>query len=174
MKKNKEEFIIKCKTNFSEKGRPFKGKDVSKENYKMWVADANVMFRDALLASKYGLSLPRRAEITHGAIERMLKAMIVKEYGKEIPVHEVAKLYDVIKSDLARELNEIDYKSLRLLDSMYISDRYPRKGRVYKEYLIELGVQALLNLKTIIDESLGLSKRAQLYCNTLSIVSPSL
>lgn len=50
---------------------------------------------------------------------------------------------------------------MRLLDSMYISDRYPRKGRVYKEYLIELGVQALLNLKTIIDESLGLSKRAQ-------------
>lgn len=52
------------------------------------------MIRDAILANKVGLSYPRQMEMIHGAIERILKAYIIKEYGIEVLVHETKVIYD--------------------------------------------------------------------------------
>ena len=56
--------------------------------YKHWKADSNVMMRDAILANKVGISYPRQLELIHGAIERILKSLIIRKYGLEVPVHE--------------------------------------------------------------------------------------
>ncbi|MDU5723965.1 MAG: hypothetical protein E6Z86_17785 [Clostridium butyricum] len=104
MKELIEKFILECRTNKSGKLKRFKPNCVSRETYKFWKADSNVMMRDALFANKIGISYPRQLEMVHGAIERILKSFIIKEYGIEIPVHETKVIYDSIKNELNTEI----------------------------------------------------------------------
>lgn len=82
-----ERFTLQCRTNKSGKLKKFKPNCVNKKLYKFWKADSNVIIRDAILANKAELSYPRQLEMIHGAIERILKSYIIKEYGIEILVH---------------------------------------------------------------------------------------
>ena len=111
-----EKFTLECRTNKSDKLKKFKPKSVSKETYKFWKADSNVMVRDAILANKIGISYPRQLEMIHGAIERIIKAFIIKEYGIEVLVHETRAIYDYIRNDLSFEISKEDYATLNSLD----------------------------------------------------------
>ena len=78
-----------------------------------------------------------------------------------MPVHETRVIYDAIKEDLPNQLNQIDYNTLKLLDSKYILDRYPVENRFYSEEMIEMGFEVLLNINRLVEDSLELSKRAK-------------
>ena len=78
-----------------------------------------------------------------------------------MPVHETRVIYDAIKEDLPKQLNQIDYNTLKLLDSKYILDRYPVENRFYSEEMIEMGFEVLLNINRLVEDSLELSKRAK-------------
>ena len=97
-----ERFTLECRTNKVGKYKRFKPNCIKKENYKFWSADANVMVRDAILANKIGISYPRQLEMVHGAIERILKSFVIKEYGIELLVHEISSIYDAIKEEIGR------------------------------------------------------------------------
>ena len=157
----RERFTLECRTNKSTKVKIFKPNSINKEMYKHWKADSNVMMRDAILANKVGISYPRQLELIHGSIERILKSLIIRKYGLEVPVHETRVIYDAIKEDLPKELNQIDYNTLKLLDSKYILDRYPVENRFYSEEMIEMGFEVLLNINRLVEDSLELSKRAK-------------
>lgn len=157
-----ERFTLECRTNKLGKLKKFKPKNIKKEKYKIWKADANVMLRDAILANKAGLSYPRQLELIHGTIERILKTFVIKRCGIELSVHETAIIYDAIKKDLVDELRNEDYFTLRMLDSKFIIDRYPVDNRFYEYEMIEDGFEALININKIVDESLKLSKRAKI------------
>lgn len=161
MKNLIERFTLECRTNKSGKLKKLKPNCVNKELYKFWKADSNVMVRDAILANKAGLSYPRQIEMIHGAIERILKSYIIKEYGIEILVHETRVIYDSIKSDFKVEIEKDDYDTLKLLDNNFILYRYPTANRFYNEDMIDSAFQALINVNTLIEESLNLSNRAK-------------
>ncbi|MPQ44988.1 hypothetical protein [Clostridium tarantellae] len=157
-----ERFTLECRTNKSGKLKKFKPKNINKEKYKIWKADANVMLRDAILANKAGLSYPRQLELIHGTIERILKTFVIQRYGIKLSVHETAIIYDAIKKDLVENLRNEDYFTLRMLDSKFIIDRYPVDNRFYEYEMIEDGFEVLININKIVDESLELSKRAKI------------
>ena len=113
------------------------------------------MIRDAVLAN------PRQMEMIHGAIERILKAYIIKEYGIEVLVHETRVIYDSIKCDFNVEINKEDYDTLKLLDTNFILYRYPTANRFYNEDMIDSAFKVLVNLNTLVEESLNLSNRAK-------------
>lgn len=156
-----ERFTLECRTNKSGKFKSFKPNTIKKEIYKLWKADSNVMLRDAVLANKIGISYPRQLELIHGAIERILKSFVIKEYGIELLVHETTVIYDVIKEDLVIEISESDYKSLKLLDANFIINRYPTEDRFYTEDMIDNSFKVLINLNNLIDDALNLSNRAK-------------
>lgn len=60
----------------------------------------------------------------HGAIERILKSFIIKEYGIELLVCEIRTIYDSIKNELRLEITKEDYTTLRLLDAICEYFRY--------------------------------------------------
>lgn len=161
MKELIERFTLECRTNKSGKLKKFKPKYVNKESYKFWKADSNVMIRDAILANKIGISYPRQLEMVHGSIERILKSFIIKEYGIEILVHETRTIYDSIKDDLSIEISKDDYATLNLLDNNFILYRYPTENRFYNEDMIDRAFEVLVNINSLIEEALKLSKRAK-------------
>ncbi len=120
------------------------------------------MIRDSILANKVGLSYLRQMEMIHGAIERILKAYIIKEYGIEVLVHETKVIYDSIKCDFNLEINKEDYDTLKLLDTNFILYRYPTSNRFYNEDMIDLAFKVLVNLNTLVEEELNLSNRAKI------------
>ena len=156
-----EKFTLECRTNKSDKLKKFKPNSVSKETYKFWKADSNVMVRDAILANKIGISYPRQLEMIHGAIERILKAFIIKEYGIEVLVHETRAIYDSIRNDLSFEISKEDYATLKLLDNNFILYRYPTENRFYSEDMIDMAFEALVNINSLVENALNLSKRAR-------------
>lgn len=156
-----ERFTLECRTNKSGKLKKFKPKNINKEKYKIWKADANVMLRDAILANKAGLSYPRQLELIHGTVERILKTLVIQKYGIELSVHETAIIYNSIQEDLIEKLRKEDYYTLRMLDSKFILDRYPVDNRFYEYEMIENGFEALININKIVNESLQLSNRAR-------------
>lgn len=155
-----EKFTLECRTNKSGKLKKFKPNCVGKETYKFWKADSNVMMRDALLANRIGISYPRQLEMVHGAIERILKAFIIKEYGIELLVHETKAIYDSIKEDLNVEISKDNYATLSLLDNNFILYRYPTENRFYSEDMIDMAFEALIDINSIVEEALNLSNRA--------------
>ncbi len=155
-----EKFTLECRTNKSGKLKKFKPNYVSKETYKFWKADSNVMMRDALLANKIGISYPRQLEMIHGAIERILKAFIIKKYGIELLVHETKAIYDCIKEELNSEISRDNYSTLSLLDNNFILYRYPTENRFYSEDMIDMAFEALIDINSIVEDSLDLSNRA--------------
>ncbi len=157
-----ERFTLQCRTNKSGKLKKFKPNCVNKELYKFWKADSNVIIRDAILANKAGLSYPRQLEMIHGALERILKSYIIKEYGIEILVHETRVIYDSIKYDFEVEIETDDYDTLKLLDNNFILYRYPTANRFYNEDMIDSAFKTLINLNTLIEEALNLSNRAKI------------
>ena len=157
-----ERFTLQCRTNKSGKLKKFKPNCVNKELYKFWKADSNVIIRDAILANKVGLSYPRQLEMIHGALERILKSYIIKEYGIEILVHETRVIYDSIKYDFEVEIETDDYDTLKLLDNNFILYRYPTANRFYNEDMIDSAFKTLINLNTLIEEALNLSNRAKI------------
>lgn len=156
-----DRFTLECRTNKSGKLKRFKPNNIKKENYKFWKADSNVMVRDAILANKVGISYPRQLEIIHGAVERILKSFIIKEYGIELMVHEARAIYDSIKNDLGSELSKEDYATLKLLDNNFILYRYPTENRFYSEDMIDMAFEVLVNINSLIEECLNLSNRAK-------------
>lgn len=118
------------------------------------------MMRDALLANKIGISYPRQLEMVHGAIERILKAFIIKEYGIELLVHETKAIYDSIKDDLNVEISKDGYSTLGILDNNFILYRYPTENRFYSEDMIDMAFEALIDINSIVEEALKLSNRA--------------
>lgn len=120
------------------------------------------MIRDAILANKVGLSYPRQMEMIHGAIERILKAYIIKEYGIEVLVHETKVIYDSIKCDFNLEINKEDYDTLKLLDTNFILYRYLTANRFYNEDMVDSAFKVLVNLNTLVEEELNLSNRAKI------------
>lgn len=161
MKELIERFTLECRTNKSGKLKKFKPNYVNKESYKFWKADSNVMIRDAILANKIGISYPRQLEMVHGAIERILKSFIIKEYGIELLVHETRTIYDSIKDDFNIEISKEDYATLKLLDNNFILHRYPTENRFYNEDMIDMAFEVLVNINSLIEEALKLSKRAK-------------
>ena len=161
MKELMERFTLECRTNRSGKTKRFKPNCINKEVYKFWKADSNVMVRDAILANKVGVSYPRQLEIIHGAIERILKSFVIKEYGIELLVHETTTIYDSIKQDLTLEINTVDYATLKLLDNNFILYRYPTENRFYSEDMIDMAFEALININSLVEEALNLSNRAK-------------
>lgn len=161
MKELIERFTLECRTNKSGKLKKFKPNYVNKESYKFWKADSNVMIRDAILANKIGISYPRQLEMVHGSIERILKSFIIKEYGIELLVHETRTIYDSIKDDLSIEISKDDYATLNLLDNNFILYRYPTENRFYNEDMIDRAFEVLVNINSLIEEALKLSKRAK-------------
>lgn len=157
-----DRFTLQCRTNKSGKLKKFKPNCVNKELYKFWKADSNVIIRDAILANKAGLSYPRQLEMIHGAIERILKSYIIKEYGIEILVHETRVIYDSIKYDFEVEIETDDYDTLKLLDNNFILYRYPTANRFYNEDMIDSAFKTLINLNTLIEGALNLSNRAKI------------
>ncbi|WP_290458800.1 hypothetical protein [Romboutsia ilealis] len=162
MKNLIDRFTLQCRTNKSGKLKKFKPNCVNKELYKFWKADSNVIIRDAILANKVGLSYPRQLEMIHGALERILKSFIIKEYGIEILVHETRVIYDSIKYDFEVEIETDDYDTLKLLDNNFILYRYPTENRFYNEDMIDSAFKTLINLNTLIEEALNLSNRAKI------------
>lgn len=162
MKNLIDRFTLQCRTNKSGKLKKFKPNCVNKELYKFWKADSNVIIRDAILANKAGLSYPRQLEMIHGALERILKSYIIKEYGIEILVHETRVIYDSIKYDFEVEIETDDYDTLKLLDNNFILYRYPTENRFYNEDMIDSAFKTLINLNTLIEEALNLSNRAKI------------
>lgn len=162
MKNLIDRFTLQCRTNKSGKLKKFKPNCVNKELYKFWKADSNVIIRDAILANKAGLSYPRQLEMIHGALERILKSYIIKEYGIEILVHETRVIYDSIKYDFEVEIETDDYDTLKLLDNNFILYRYPTANRFYNEDMIDSAFKTLINLNTLIEEALNLSNRAKI------------
>ena len=162
MKNLIDRFTLQCRTNKSGKLKKFKPNCVNKELYKFWKADSNVIIRDAILANKAGLSYPRQLEMIHGALERILKSYIIKEYGIEILVHETRVIYDSIKYDFEVEIETDDYDTLKLLDNNFILYRYPTANQFYNEDMIDLAFKTLINLNTLIEEALNLSNRAKI------------
>ena len=162
MKNLIDRFTLQCRTNKSGKLKKFKPNCVNKELYKFWKADSNVIIRDAILANKVGLSYPRQLEMIHGALERILKSFIIKEYGIEILVHETRVIYDSIKYDFEVEIETDDYDTLKLLDNNFILYRYPTENRFYNEEMIDSAFKTLINLNTLIEEALNLSNRAKI------------
>lgn len=161
MKEVIDRFTLECRTNKSGKLKRFKPNNIKRENYKFWKADSNVMLRDAILANKIGISYPRQLEIIHGAIERILKSFVIKEYGIELLVHETRVIYDSIKSDLDSEISLEDYFALKLLDNNFILYRYPSENRFYSEDMIDMAFNVLVNINSLVEESLNLSNRAK-------------
>lgn len=156
-----ERFTLECRTNNSGKLKKFKPNFANKESYKYWKADSNVMIRDAILANKIGISYPRQLEMIHGAIERILKSYILKEYGLEVLVHETSVIYDSISNDLKLGLSKDDYATLKLLDNNFILYRYPTANRFYSEDMIDMSFNALVNINSLVEDALNLSKRAK-------------
>lgn len=154
-------FTLECRTNKSQKLKKFKPNNVKKENYKFWKADSNVMFRDAILANKIGISYPRQLEMIHGTIERILKSFVIKEYGIELLIHETSVIYDSVKFDLGSEISKEDYNALKLLDNNFILYRYPIENRFYSEDMIDIAFKVLVNINSLVEESLNLSNRAK-------------
>lgn len=161
MKELIDRFTLECRTNKSGKLKRFKPNSVRKENYKFWKADSNVMVRDSILANKVGISYPRQLEMIHGAIERILKSFVIKEYGVELLVHETRVIYDSIKDDLGCKISQEDYGALKLLDNNFILDRYPTENRFYSEDMIDMAFEVLVNINSLVEEALNLSKRAK-------------
>lgn len=157
-----DRFTLQCRTNKSGKLKKFKPNCVNKELYKFWKADSNVIIRDAILANKVGLSYPRQLEMIHGALERILKSYIIKEYGIEILVHETRVIYNSIKYDFEVEIETDDYDTLKLLDNNFILYRYPTANRFYNEDMIDSAFKTLINLNTLIEGALNLSNRAKI------------
>lgn len=118
------------------------------------------MMRDALLANRIGISYPRQLEMVHGAIERILKAFIIKEYGIELLVHETKAIYDSIKDDLNVEISKDDYSTLGILDNNFILYRYPTENRFYSKDMIDMAFEDLIDINSIVEEALKLSNRA--------------
>lgn len=156
-----ERFTLECRTNKSGKLKKFKPNNIKKETYKFWKADSNVMIRDAILANKIGISYPRQLEMIHGAVERILKSFIIKEYGIELLVHETRTIYDSIKYDLGSEISKEDYMALKLLDNNFILYRYPTENRFYSEDMIDMAFEVLVNINSLVEDALNLSKRAK-------------
>lgn len=156
-----DRFTLECRTNKSGKLKKFKPNQVNKENYKFWKADSNVMVRDAILANKINISYPRQLEMIHGAIERILKSYIIKEYGIELLVHETKIMYDAIKYDLNNEISKEDYDALKLLDNNFILYRYPSANRFYSEDMIDMAFKVMVNINSLVEGKLNLSKRAK-------------
>lgn len=97
----------------------------------------------------------------HGAIERILKSFIIKEYGIEVLVHETRAIYDAIRDDLSFEISKEDYSTLNLLDNNFILYRYPTQNRFYSEDMIDMAFGALVNINSLVEDALNISKRAQ-------------
>ena len=116
---------------------------------------------NTVLANKIGISYPRQLEMIHGTIERILKSFIIKEYGIEILVHETKTIYDSIKCDLGCEISNENYATLKLLDNNFILYRYPNENRFYSEDMIDMAFDVLVNINSIVEEALNLSKRAK-------------
>lgn len=145
----------------SGKLKKFKPNYVKRESYKFWKADSNVMVRDAILANKISISYPRQLEIIHGAIERILKSYVIKEYGIELLVHETSVIYDAIKNDFHSEISKDDYSALKLLDNNFILFRYSTEERFYSEDMIDMAFEVLVNINSLVEDSLNLSNRAK-------------
>lgn len=156
-----ERFTLECRTNKSHKLKRFKPNNINKEEYKFWKADSNVMIRDAILANKVGVSYPRQLEMVHGAVERILKSFVIKQYGIELLVHEISKIYDAIKLDLGSEISKENYDALRLLDNNFILYRYPTANRFYNEDMIDMAFEVLININSLVEDALKLSNRAK-------------
>lgn len=156
-----DRFTLECRTNKSGKLKRFKPNNIKREKYKFWKADSNVMFRDAILANKIGISYPRQLEMIHGTIERILKSFVIKEYGIELLVHEARVIYDSIKFDLDSEISKEDYFALKLLDNNFILYRYPSENRFYSEDMIDMAFEVLVNINSLVEEALNLSNRAK-------------
>lgn len=118
------------------------------------------MMRDALLANKIGISYPRQLEMVHDSIERILKSFIIKEYGIELLVHETKAIYDSIREELDTEISKENYSTLGLLDNNFILYRYPTENRFYSEDMIDMAFEALIDINSIVENSLNLSNRA--------------
>ena len=114
-----EKFTLECRTNKSGKLKRFKPNFINRESYKFWKADSNVMVRDAILANKVSISYPRQLEMIHGAIERILKSYVIKQYGIELLVHETRTIYDAIKHELGKEISREDYATLKLRKAIF-------------------------------------------------------
>lgn len=156
-----ERFTLECRTNKSKKMKKFKPNNINKEVYKFWKADSNVMVRDAILANKVGVSYPRQLEMVHGAIERILKSFVIKQYGIELLIHETSTIYDAIKLDLGSEISKDNYDALRLLDNNFILYRYPTANRFYNEDMIDMAFEVLININSLVEDALKLSNRAK-------------
>ena len=156
-----ERFTLECRTNKSVKLKKFKPNSIKKNNYRFWKADSNVMFRDAILANKIGISYPRQLEMIHGAIERILKSFVIKEYGIELLVHETKTIYESIRSDLGDKISKDDYATLNLLDNNFILYRYPTENRFYSEGMIDMAFEVLININSLVEDALNLSNRAR-------------
>ncbi|WP_265859395.1 HEPN domain-containing protein [Clostridium botulinum] len=98
--------------------------------------------------------------MVHGAIERILKAFIIKKYGIELLVHETKAIYDSINEELNSEINRDNYSTLSLLDNNFILYRYPTENRFYSEDMIDMAFEALIDINSIVEDSLDLSNRA--------------
>lgn len=156
-----EKFTLECRTNKSGKLKRFKPNFINRESYKFWKADSNVMVRDAILANKVSISYPRQLEMIHGAIERILKSYVIKQYGIELLVHETRTIYDAIKHELGKEISREDYATLNLLDNNFILYRYPTENRFYSEDMIDTAFEALVNINSLVEDAWNLSKRAK-------------
>lgn len=76
-------------------------------------------------------------------------------------VHETRVIYDSISNDLKLGLSKDDYATLKLLDNNFILYRYPTANRFYSEDMIDISFNALVNINSIVEEALNLSKRAK-------------
>lgn len=157
----RERFTLNSRTNKQGKEKVFKPNSVSKENYKLWKADSNVMLRDVILANKVDMSYPRQLELIHGTIERILKTLVIQKYGLEVPIHETRVIYDALKEDLEQTLTIEEYNTLKLLDSKFLLDRYPNFNRYYDYDMVEDGINLLISINNIAEYSLKLSNRAK-------------
>ncbi|MGL5378859.1 HEPN domain-containing protein [Clostridium sp.] len=119
------------------------------------------MVRDAILANTVGVSYPRQLEMVHGAIERILKSFVIKQYGIELLIHETSTIYDAIKLDLGSEISKDNYDALRLLDNNFILYRYPTANRFYNEDMIDMAFEVLININSLVEDALKLSNRAK-------------
>lgn len=156
-----ERFALECRTNKSHKLKKFKPNNINKEEYKFWKADSKIMVRDAILANKIGVSYPRQLEMVHGAVERILKSFVIKQYGIELLVHETSTIYDAIKLDLGSEISKDNYDALRLLDNNFILYRCPTANRFYNEDMIDMAFEVLININSLVEDGLKLSNRAK-------------
>lgn len=67
---------------------------------------------------------------------------------------------DSIRKELGAEISKENYATLSLLDNNFILYRYPTQNRFYSEDMIDMAFEALIDINSIVENSLNLSNRA--------------